>query len=512
MAKSGPVHPFHMSIGAVFLSFLVALGITAVSYAVGTLWIVHNLERRYLEDRTIVPELRGRDTPNAPVSAQLNEESVWAAMLNRLREDGNIATMSDEQVKQLVATLAHGARPEPVDSLSPLSLAVTIAQISGNTRDTETPPPGKRLQYEPIMALLMAGVPGQLQAIEDCVGSLRQGAAAKTSVGANERCNGARSSPLARLWSGVRMQGLNWTPRREIAKAAFELTGAWSDPPTQQMTKDVRRNAFFLTEALLQRSDTATAVKHARIYFNIFVGPIQFALYFFFVFLLVLLVVRAGTRYDLEGIWRGKIRREIVRERKEEDPELLATKLRNLAKASHRTFFEQSLQTVAHELEAIRDQARNLTDRNDPALIHARISNTANQLAEAAIAHMCTLFANLTDNSRWLIRWLARSLPALGFLHTVLGIAFALVKADLLVRANSPAARATAMLEVSSVLGVAFTTTFLALFAGLIAGLIIDWEFSREDLFLDDYENVLTVNINPMYFAPERQKEEPHVA
>jgi|GEM_PF-7132917 len=512
MAKHDPVQPFHTTFTTLILCGFVALIVTGVAYSVATVAIVAHLEKQYHADRTVLSDLLGQDTPNALPSSALNNPATWQAILTRLRDDGNLSTLSDESVKQLQSNLARDSRADAAADLSAVGLAIAIAQVAGNSRDVSMPALEKRHQYETLLAGLLAGVPGQLHATAMCTAEVEKNLATKHSVDSSgiPQCRDAiGSSNARRLWSGMRMQGLDWSPRKDIAQQMFKLTQAWADDSTSRFNGDVRRNAFHLTEALLQTVDTAGNVKKARMYFNIFVGPIQFTLYYFFVFLVVLLIARISKRRRLLATWLP-IRAKIHDLRLNPDAGALATSLTQITQAKG-AFFARSFEVIAAELHDIERQGKILRE-NDPTLIQARISNTANQLAERAIGHMCNSFANLTDNSRWLIRWLARSLPALGFLHTVLGIAFALVKADLLVRATSSAARAMAMLEVSSVLGVAFTTTFLALFAGLIASLMIDWEFSKEDAFLDDFETMLTVNINPIYTAQPQQDGRTHAA
>lgn len=86
----------------------------------------------------------------------------------------------------------------------------------------------------------------------------------------------------------------------------------------------------------------------------------------------------------------------------------------------------------------------------------------------------------VNDRSRWLVRWLLRSLPALGFIGTVRSLTLALSNADSIVRADGAMEQATAISNVSTTLAVAFTTTLVALILGLGAGLANDHQLVRE--------------------------------
>lgn len=86
----------------------------------------------------------------------------------------------------------------------------------------------------------------------------------------------------------------------------------------------------------------------------------------------------------------------------------------------------------------------------------------------------------VNDRSRWLIRWMLRSLPALGFIGTVRSLTLALSNADSIVRADGVIEQATAISNVSGTLAVAFTTTLIALVLGLVASLFNEFQVVRE--------------------------------
>lgn len=74
-------------------------------------------------------------------------------------------------------------------------------------------------------------------------------------------------------------------------------------------------------------------------------------------------------------------------------------------------------------------------------------------------------------NSRWLLKWLLVALPAIGFIGTVRGISAGLSNSDSIVRATSQVEQAAAITSVSGQLGIAFTTTLIALILGLVLGI-----------------------------------------
>jgi hypothetical protein len=100
--------------------------------------------------------------------------------------------------------------------------------------------------------------------------------------------------------------------------------------------------------------------------------------------------------------------------------------------------------------------------------------------------------------SRWTIVWLSRALPALGFLGTVHGICLALMGADSLVRATSPEAQAAAVNIVAGNLGIAFTTTLIALLMGLLTSWLNDRQAYDERMLMSGLERELGYLIDPI--------------
>jgi hypothetical protein len=109
----------------------------------------------------------------------------------------------------------------------------------------------------------------------------------------------------------------------------------------------------------------------------------------------------------------------------------------------------------------------------------------------------CTATRAVIDESAWLLRYLARALPALGFVGTILGILFALNGADGIVRATTQAERVSAMAAVTGPLAFAFSHTLFALMFGLVAGFFIDRLTAKERVELMAYEEWLFDRIDP---------------
>ena len=103
----------------------------------------------------------------------------------------------------------------------------------------------------------------------------------------------------------------------------------------------------------------------------------------------------------------------------------------------------------------------------------------------------------LVEDSAWFLRYLARALPALGFIGTVHGIMIALGDADLIVRANNVDQMAAAMASLTTPLSLAFATTFIALVFGLVTSYVTDLELAKERTLLATLEAELIECVDP---------------
>lgn len=112
------------------------------------------------------------------------------------------------------------------------------------------------------------------------------------------------------------------------------------------------------------------------------------------------------------------------------------------------------------------------------------------------------------SGSRWFIRYLTFALPAVGFIGTKRGIAGALSQADSIVRAQDPGSQAAAITMVTSVLGIAFTTTLIALLMGLLLNLINSAQMHQESAIIDDVQEALSPLLEPeRHFLAQRPEE-----
>ncbi|MFY8273211.1 MotA/TolQ/ExbB proton channel family protein [Pseudoalteromonas sp. SSDWG2] len=91
--------------------------------------------------------------------------------------------------------------------------------------------------------------------------------------------------------------------------------------------------------------------------------------------------------------------------------------------------------------------------------------------------------------SRWVIRWAAMTLPALGFIGTVRGILNSLTQADSIVWATTQAQRADAISQLAGELGLAFATTFIALVAGIVVSFFNEQQTKSEGSFIQELES-----------------------
>ena len=89
------------------------------------------------------------------------------------------------------------------------------------------------------------------------------------------------------------------------------------------------------------------------------------------------------------------------------------------------------------------------------------------------------------NRGRVLLQWGLATIPAIGFIGTVRGILEALAKTGDVVWANDRLERAEAIAGLAGELGLAFSTTFFALLASIIFGLIVILARVREGRCLD---------------------------
>ena len=84
------------------------------------------------------------------------------------------------------------------------------------------------------------------------------------------------------------------------------------------------------------------------------------------------------------------------------------------------------------------------------------------------------------ETQRAPIRWFLKAMPSVGFIGTVRGLSAALASADSIVSAPTRVEQAAAIGSVAATLGIAFTTTMVALVFGLAGGALEMWLEARE--------------------------------
>lgn len=268
---------------------------------------------------------------------------------------------------------------------------------------------------------------------------------------------------------------------------AYDPTAAKADPEAQAQLRALTK---FL-EALVERARADRAVKHGTRQIPLWQGYEQCAMWVVFAWTLYLLLYREVRRW-----WIGAECGRVVR------------------------FLESVIGRYPALSYAVRAKA---ADRIHSfyagvPLIDVRKRFRADEFA-ARIARVCANFLLVTGGAapprvsgfrdycrevrqresggRWFIKWLALALPAIGFIGTKRGIAGALSQADIIVRAQDPGAQATAISTVTGVLGIAFTTTLIALLMGLVISLINYAQMHREAVLVDELEETLVPLLEP---------------
>ena len=131
------------------------------------------------------------------------------------------------------------------------------------------------------------------------------------------------------------------------------------------------------------------------------------------------------------------------------------------------------------------------------------VARTTQQMAKAGVSDASALRAvtqteaDAIYNSGWLIRLLLGVLPAVGFLGTVLGIMSALADVDAISRVPPGPQQAVEVSFVAGTLGLAFATTAIALFAGLVLRFLHESLAAFETRMVTEQEAMLTPLVDP---------------
>lgn len=110
--------------------------------------------------------------------------------------------------------------------------------------------------------------------------------------------------------------------------------------------------------------------------------------------------------------------------------------------------------------------------RDNVVALLSRTSTEVRTLDPAQRAYWKDQLMDQVASARWPMRWAIAILPALGFIGTVRGIMNSLSGADAIVWASTSSERAQAISTLSADLGLAFSTTLLALAIGILLSLL----------------------------------------
>lgn len=136
------------------------------------------------------------------------------------------------------------------------------------------------------------------------------------------------------------------------------------------------------------------------------------------------------------------------------------------------------------------------------------IKRQNNETRSVVYTEHSNLIRGRNRSSRWFLQTGARLLPAIGFIGTVRGIMEALGDADIIVRATTQSAQADAVTQIASVLGVSFTTTFVALVLGVALTMLGDYQSREEREEVDRLRDLLLGEWGDKIEPPKKTPEE----
>lgn len=463
----------------------------------------------------------------------------WLEVLKRLglvNVDLSIEQVSTlgadvKPAKDLIDHLRLATDGQSLATITPLHLLTRLAVLLDGADNASGDKDGDSAAcYEEAIAQVIAGYPGRWGALAKHV----QG----KDVGNNGTCRfligqDMGSPPsifpyLLTFWNNVPSQ-------TDIVRTLFEGVGAVvgnhpADKEPGNSPKIISAETLLAEQfgrQLLGAAMTTPDVRGAKLWLDMLVGLPQAILNWFFIMLMAFVCIRmvlfAQMRKEIKAITDWLVRPEVRAQLSEESAELRSSQAALVAAGLERLQRGEAKARVpsgSHELEASSGApptqvALNNATADEAALAPMlpikgiRRDSLVALMAEKAIRRLivgtaqpelfrefCIARRAMVDESAWVLRYLARALPALGFVGTILGILFALAGADAIVRASTQAERVAAMAGVTGPLAFAFSHTFMALTAGLIAGFFIDRQTARERLALFSYEETLVEAID----------------
>jgi hypothetical protein len=486
--------------------------------------------------------------------------SRWLEVLKRLglvEADNSITlylgSVSNEEyqpTQALIGKLQDATQGQSLGQITPLALLTQLATeldkaaaTSGTTKGLSAP------CWASALSQVMAGFPGRWKVLADGVGAGRAAAKSGASQGTGAECPWNANGEFARQPSFLRYTMFfdNETPNEAtLARTLLEGTGALNaghveadlpkpgtridhlqilqkatvstrSPATTTATSPIVPNkttilAEQFARQLLGATMTTADVRRPKLWLDALVGAPQAILNWFFFMLLAFVIARMmllrkmRQEIRLMTAWldmpsNKTALKESAPKKRANGAERMAAELEQLQRGGG-TPPPRAGDRAAHDLAVFLGQ-------KDPKWDDIRRHSLIVLMAEKAIRRLivgeaqpelfrefCAARRAMVDESAWLLRYMARALPALGFVGTILGILFALNGADGIVRASNQAERISAMAAVTGPLAFAFSHTFIALLAGLITGFWIDRETAQERLSLLEYEESLIEKID----------------
>jgi hypothetical protein len=364
-----------------------------------------------------------------------------------------------------------------------------------------------------LVAAVLANQPGASKTLREELAKLRSGQSNTTAHQLTEHLG-----PDLPFWSGLVFSPENPEPMNdiELIAALYQIAGVDKaydvhvqkpagiagkgdaskkvDPRSPEGQSQLQAMTKFVG-SLIERLRGNHDVKKTAKEIPLWKGYEQSVMWVLFWWTIYLLIYREVRRWLAKSYVRAVVR-DI---HKTTDDMLEALKDKNAALASILNREAELIQlhyrdirpTDPFHLFKVREMAGRI------ALLAANCVVSPDTQAAEAFHDVCSETRKKESGNRWFIRYLTFALPAVGFIGTKRGIAGALSQADMIVRAQDPGAQAAAISTVTSILGIAFTTTLIALVMGLIINLINSAQMHTETALVDTLEESLAPLVNP---------------
>jgi len=503
---------FHPSIAGQLAILLVAFAVAVLVYATGVSNAYRSIAGAYRTDgaaaeASALGNILGKDPmvdvsrePGTPLLEATDNELGQRRFLfeasqemGLIPEDERFEDYEQPGLDALYRALADAGGQNWVRTPT-IELVVEVAQFlpgasaaqSGSMSDAAN----VRDRTANILAAILAGQPGALDKYQNALATDATG----ESIEDLDRFVGARFGFVDFLSAGTYFHAAPHDDA-EVLRLLFRQTqlSACYDrfieaSPNCPLSREAIEFSSSFLGALISALHAQDTVKYAVASLSLWLGWVQLALLFLFFAMCGLLISRGLER------WRYRDAAALLREHVAKlEGRSAMTDRRRVAKALSENIDSCGLGNIVKR--PVETCVRALKQRG---------FNTDSLQKE------CDRLREREDSTRWSLRWSSRALPALGFIGTVLGISQGLSASDTIVRAQTQAGQAAALSEVAGTLGMAFTTTLLALIFGLITSLLDEYQQQRELDLINDIEGALWPLVDPASLAenepePERQ-------